>query len=377
MTRQRKRRRKFGYMRELASGRFQASYLDPGGSGVRYNAPHTFKDDISAEGWLAAERRLIDMGAWTPPADRSNTEKVKVVTLRAFADQWLPERDLTPKTRALYRDLLDSRILPVLGDEYLSDLTPALIRTWWAGLGPKTPTRSAHAYQLLRTILNTAADDDLIDENPCKIKGAGQTPKRRQLDILTPAELDAVTAKMPEAYRAAVPVAAWAGLRFGELIELRRKDVVRTDAGTVLKIRRAAVRVDSEMVVGPPKSDAGVRDVYLPPHVAELLAVHIKAHTGRGPESLVFRTTRGKRLSQSSFTKSFKAALPKGKETMRVHDLRHTGAVLAAQAGATVKELMGRLGHTTPEMSMRYQHVAAGRDAEIAARMSLLAEPDQ
>ena len=72
-------------------------------------------------------------------------------------------------------------------------------------------------------------------------------------------------------------------------------------------------------------------------------------------------------------TKPFKAAVRKvGKPQVRIHDLRHVGAVLAAQSGATTKELMARLGHTTPEMSMRYQHVAAGRDAELAQRMSNL-----
>ena len=62
-----------------------------------------------------------------------------------------------------------------------------------------------------------------------------------------------------------------------------------------------------------------------------------------------------------------------GKPHLRVHDLRHVGAVLAAQSGATTAELMHRLGHTTAEMALRYQHVAEGRDAEIAERLSKLA----
>ncbi|UQE75945.1 N-terminal phage integrase SAM-like domain-containing protein [Gordonia sp. PP30] len=194
MAKRRTARRSFGKLRRLPSGRYQASYPDPGpgGSSRYHNAPHTFDAKIDAEGWLAAERRLIELGNWTPPAERAEGEQTPAVTLRAYADQWLPERNLTPKTRALYRDLLDSRILPLLGDEFLNDLSPALIRTWWAGLGDKTPTRSAHAYQLLRTILNTAVDDHLIAENPCRIKNAGRAPKRSSVDILTPAELDDV-----------------------------------------------------------------------------------------------------------------------------------------------------------------------------------------
>jgi len=64
-----------------------------------------------------------------------------------------------------------------------------------------------------------------------------------------------------------------------------------------------------------------------------------------------------------------------GRKDLRWHDLRHTGAVLAAQTGATLAELMGRLGHTTPGAAMRYQHAAADRDAEIARRLSQLVEP--
>ncbi|MFN2347447.1 MAG: hypothetical protein ABR616_17250 [Dermatophilaceae bacterium] len=60
-----------------------------------------------------------------------------------------------------------------------------------------------------------------------------------------------------------------------------------------------------------------------------------------------------------------------GRDDLRC-DLRHTGAVLAAQTGSTLAELMGRLGHSTPGAAMRYQHAAADRDAEIARRLSAL-----
>ena len=63
-----------------------------------------------------------------------------------------------------------------------------------------------------------------------------------------------------------------------------------------------------------------------------------------------------------------------GRPDLRFHDLRHTGAVLAAQTGATLAELMGRLGHSTPGAAMRYQHAAADRDKAIAEALSRLAE---
>lgn len=367
-----RQRRSFGKIRELPSGRYQASYVGP--DARRYTAPRTYDAKQDAEGWVAAESRLIQLGEWKPPAEREFAKAAKLVTFREYAEKWLEERDLAPKTAALYRTLLDSRILPVLGDEVLVDVTPALVRTWWAGLGKATPTRSAHSYQLLKTILNTAVGDKLLTENPCQIKSAGKPPKGREIDLLTIDELSRVTELVNEHYRVAVPVTAWCGLRFGELIELRRKDVSDTNGRMVLKIRRAATRVNNKIVVGPPKTDAGVRDVHVPPHVAAMLREHLRRQPGHGPENFVFTTSRGGRLSTTAFTKSYKAALAEiGKPDLRVHDLRHVGAVLAAQAGATTKELMLRLGHTTPAMAMRYQHAASERDAAIADRLSALA----
>jgi len=367
-------RRSWGTLRTMRNGRIQASYINHE-DGCRYYALHTFDARLDAEGWLANERKLIDIGEWSPPEARAAAKVLAGVTLREYADQWMAHRDLTPKTRALYGALLDSRILPKLGDEYLRAVTPAMVRAWWVDLGRETPTRNTHSYQLLKAIFNTALADKLIAENPCQIKAAGKPPKPREVEALTPAELETVAAKAPERYRVAVPLTAWCGLRFGELIELRRKDVVVSGDRTVLKIRRAATRVDKEgLMVGRPKTDAGIRDVTVPPHVADMLKAHMAKHTGAGPEALLFTTTRGQRLSTTAFTKAVKNGFAAvGKPDMRVHDLRHVGATLAAQAGATTKELMRRLGHTTPAMAMRYQIAAAERDAVIADALSKLA----
>ena len=70
----------------------------------------------------------------------------------------------------------------------------------------------------------------------------------------------------------------------------------------------------------------------------------------------------------------YRARKAAGRPDLRFHDLRHTGAVLAAATGASLAELMARLGHSTPQAAMRYQHAAAGRDREIAAMLSKLAE---
>ena len=102
---------------------------------------------------------------------------------------------------------------------------------------------------------------------------------------------------------------------------------------------------------------------------------HLDAHTGPERDALLFPAAQGGHLSQSTMHKVFaRARRIAGRDDLRFHDLRHTGAVLAAQTGATLAELMQRLGHSTPQAAMRYQHAAAGRDKAIAEALSRMVE---
>jgi integrase len=179
---------------------------------------------------------------------------------------------------------------------------------------------------------------------------------------------------MPERYQLMVLLAAWCGLRFGELTELRRHDVDLTRG--VVKVRRAVVRVDGEFVVGTPKSDAGTRDVAIPPHLIPTVKSHLASNITGGREGLLFPAAGDptKHLAPATLYKVFyKARAEAGRPDLRFHDLRHTGAVLAASTGATLAELMARLGHSTAGAALRYQHAAKNRDKVIAEALSDMA----
>jgi len=106
----------------------------------------------------------------------------------------------------------------------------------------------------------------------------------------------------------------------------------------------------------------------------DMLKAHIAEYAQPGRKGLLFPTITGSHLSPSTLYKSFyKARKAAGREDLRWHDLRHTGAVLAASTGATLAELMARLGHSTSQAALRYQHAASGRDAQIAAKLSEIA----
>ena len=358
-----KGQRGFGYLRRLPSKRYQASYIGP--DTIRHKSSVTFETKEDAEAWLTDRRREINGEEWAPPV------KAKATMFGDFADHWLKHRPLKPRTRYHYRKMLDSRIFPTFQNVPIKAISADLIDDWYAEQGDEHPTARSHAYGLLRTILASAVQSRAINFNPCHIRGAGNTKRVHKSEPATLAELETIVGKMPERYKVMTLLAGWCALRFGELTELRRQDVDLNNGR--VKIRRAVTHVEGQFVVGTPRSDAGIRDVAIPPHLLPAIKQHLDVHTGPGKDALLFPATAGGHMAASTLYKVYYPARDAaGREDLRWHDLRHTGAVLAAQTGATLAELMGRLGHSTPAAAMRYQHAARDRDTEIAKALSAM-----
>lgn len=281
--------------------------------------------------------------------------------------------------------LLDDHIEPKFGALPIASITADDVRAWHSKMGTSTPTLRAHCYGLLRTIMGSAASDGKIGTNPCVIRGADTARRVHKIRPATLDELAALAEAMPEHQQAMVLIAAWCALRFGELTELRRRDMVighdepEEPGGDpqpwgVIRVERAVVRTEDGFTVGPPKSEAGVRDVAVPPHLLPVIEGHLAHFVGTEKDALLFPAAKGGHLAPASLYRSFyKARDAAGRSDLRFHDLRHSGAVLAAATGATLAELLGRLGHSTPAAAMRYQHAAQGRDKQIAALLSKLA----
>ncbi|SPM43339.1 site-specific integrase [Mycobacterium numidiamassiliense] len=370
-------KRSFGAIRKLPSERYQAHYTTPTGAVVK--ASGTFAAKIHAEAWLVDRRREIDENRWNPGAAERTRERV---TFADYAQTWLAGRQvggrpIKARTRAHYAGIIARELKPAFGPQLLTAITPADVRKWYAKTLVDKPTMRAHAYDLLRTILSTAFEDELVDANPCRIRGAGSVRCVHKVTPASIAEIETIAAKMPVRLQLAVVCASWLAMRLGETLELRRGDV-DLDAG-VVRIRRAVVRAGGTLQIDTPKTAAGVRDVAIPPHLVERFRDHLAQHTGAADDALLFPSgadsTRW--LQAKALYKDYrKARAAAGRDDLRWHDLRHSGAVLAATAGATLAELMARLGHSTPQAAMRYQHAAEGRDRIVAAAMSKLAAAD-
>lgn len=361
MRRGRVTKRQFGTVRRLPSGRWQARYRDVRGRMV--TAPRTFAAKADAHRFLSTVEADMLRGTYVDP--RLGRE-----TLAVYAERWMADRvKLRPKTRGLYRLLLDRCILPTLGPGELGRLTPSTVRSWHADLisGQRCgPSMVPKAYRLLRTILTTAVADEILVRNPCTVKGAGveRAPERKVASV---AQVYEAAAAVPARHRVLVLMAALSGLREGELFALTR---ARVDLlhGTVEVVVQQVEPDHGPRHIGEPKTDAGRRTVSLPPTLMPELEEHLARWVAPGRDSLVFTAPHGGPLNRSNFNRTWRrvraaTGLPQG---FTFHDLRHTASNLAAASGASTAELMARMGHSSPRAALRYQHATRARDAVIA-----------
>lgn len=212
----------------------------------------------------------------------------------------------------------------------------------------------------------------MIKRNPCRIKGADREREGARPVASVP-QVYALADAVPERFRALVLLGAFSSLRWGELVNLRRVDVDLVN-GIVVATRTLTERDDGALDEGDTKSEAGVRTVSIPAVVLPDLSTHIADHAGEEAAAFVSLGELGGRLRRSNFRRATKwqttvQAVGLSAD-FHFHDLRPTGNQLAAEAGATTRELMRRMGHSTVRAAMRYQHSTDRRDREIAAEMS-------
>jgi integrase len=230
----------------------------------------------------------------------------------------------------------------------------------------------AKAYRLLHAIFTTAVEEDrMVGRNPCRIEGAGKEESGERETIPLPFVF-AIAKAVPVRYRAVVLLATFADLRWGELAGLRRENIdleaceIRV-VETVAELDKGGLRPET------PKSRAGRRTVSFPAELVPELRWHLERFAEDGPRGVVFIGPKGGRLRRSNFRKIWnKARMSVGLPGLHFHDLRHTGGTLSAATGASLKELMARLGHSSVRAAMIYQHATRDRDRAIAEALGAL-----
>jgi len=372
------RRRAFGNIRSAGKTSWQASYKV---DGQRFIGPTTYPTKADASAWLANVQADINRGVWIDPTAGQET-------LRSYVGGWLDRKQKVnhyrPRSLELVTGLLNGIILPGLGDRELSEIKTPLVRSWHADVAARrTPGQAAKAYRLLHTILGEAATDGVIPFNPCAIKGAGkENPSERPQPTME--MIEAIVDKLNDRcrlndyyknkvadhrYESLVWTAALSGLREGELFALERQDI--DILHRTISVTKQVQMVGRQRLPGPPKSAAGNRVVTIPATLATMLDEHLKVYVGPERHALVFTSDHGLPMERSRWASVWRRSVRASgvDPAIRFHDLRHHAGTLAAQLGATTKELMDRLGHSTMRASLLYQYSTQERQREIADRM--------
>jgi len=350
-----------GSITKLPSGNYRVRHVGPDGK----RRSKTFTTKTDARVFLTTQSADVVRRTWRAP-------ELGRQTLGELAQAYIERDDLRPSTRALYANLWRLHLAETWEGAPVGDVSAAGVRAWHDAAKRTTgATVLAQSYRLLRAVFNMAVHDELIATNPCRLRSAGTPKAARPSHALKLGEVQQLARAVPPRYEVLVYVLALAGLRFGEATALTRADV--TADGSSVTVSRTVRYLEGTFHVGPPKTDAGRRMVALPPSVAALLVAHLERYVPAEGDALVFGTRNGTYLSVPSFGQMFKRAadaldLP----PVRVHELRHTGATLAASTGASTAELMHRLGHATPAAALIYQHATVQRDSEIARALDAL-----
>ena len=351
----------WGKLRKLPSGNYQASHLNP--NGERENAPHTFITKRQAQTWLAEQQTLIAQGKWKKSASYRSGD-FESFALRHIEMQTSGKgKQLHGSTQGLYRRLLDLHLKEFHSKE-IATITGQQIERWWRErISTGKVTTASKAYKLLHAVMNRALVDGLIATNPCRIRGAHTASTGKELYIPSIDEVgDLVDAICPE-FKAAIVLASYGGLRFGEWSALTREDlelVFEQDATFFrVHITKALSKINNVPTLGATKSVDGVRVIDLSSQLSPLLSKHLLAYTAPSAKGLLFEKPAGGYISHDYFITRFdNAAALAGFPKLTPHALRHFGATLKVRLGMNFADLRKWLGDSTNQAALGYVHAA-------------------
>ena len=333
-----------------------------------------------------AQRVLTDAMA---TRDRGIDLNPSGVLLGDYFDRWLDEHArlrVKASTLKRYRQLA-TRLKPFLGDLALRDLRPPHIqRAYAALLGEGLAAQTVlHHHTLLKQTLKQAVQWGLLASNPA---GDVTPPRveRRETRTLSAEEVALVEgAATDDEFRRLIRVAVTTGLRLGELMGLKWKDI--DFDGSRLLVQRTASYQDRQTTLGPPKTEKIRRPVALSQGTLAVLREHRssqRAHRLKvGPayrdSDFVFPAADGSVQPPYRISGRFKDLVARvGIEGVRFHDLRHTMATLALGAGVHVKIVSERLGHSTTQTTLEtYSHVSPDLQREAAEALDCALRPNQ
>lgn len=324
-----------------------------------------------AEAKLAEVLSELNRGVYKEPSKKSLAE---------FSDEWLvaAKQRLRPSTYDLRQNYLRLHVLPTLGELRLQHVTPALLHNLYGQLltsgnkrkklgGGLSPRSVQLVHETLHRMFRDAVRWGYVQSNPVELVDSPKGPPPR-LAVWSAEELQRFLecAQLDRLYPAYF-LAATTGMRRGEVLGLSWEDLHLEQK--MLSVTRTLIKDrDNQPVFSEPKTRAGRRNVFLDAATVEVLRQWPR-HLGTG---LVFYEEEGDPINPNNFTWRFNRLVKKaGLPHIRLHDLRHTHATLALQAGVHPKVVQERLGHSSIAVTLNtYSHVIPSMQAEAATTVA-------
>jgi integrase len=327
-------------IKKRPDGQWRARYRDAAG---REHAKH-FPRKVDAQKWLDEVTASVVTGAYVDP-------KARKITVAEWSDVWLAGYGNRRPASVRQARVHVAKIREEFGPLPLSAVRPSAVKSWLSALrqGDK-PLSVSYVYALhsrLSQIMGDAVLDGVLPSNPCSRRTSPPAGAQRPY-VATTAQVWALHDAMPDRYRLAVLLGAFAGLRLAESCGLRPGDVA-----FLHREIRPAVQYPAQPLKTPMSQTA------IP--VPSALVAHLSAQVAEWPGMTVLTDDKGAQVGPWKLERAFRTArkrvpdLPAG---FRYQDLRHYFASLLIASGADVKVVQHRLRHASAKTTLdTYGHL--------------------
>ena len=309
-------------------------------------------------------KSIADGSYWKTP--------IEPLSLNEYYQQWIESKSgtLKPSTLTDYKLTFRLHILPSLGDKKLTDITPTDVQLWVDSLSDKelSPSSINKTYRYFRNCLNNAVAKDIIDRSPCRGVIVPRPSQQSELDILSLDELRQVLDAAEEPERTLLSVLAYSGLRLGEGLGLRWRDI---------DFENFCIRVErtyGQYGWGTPKTKTSRRAVPLSPTLVAILEEYWRGCRNATPDDVVFSHDGKTPLDPSNVRRDFNTALEEADiRHFSLNSLRHFYASNMIASGCSIKFLQNSLGHSSATMTLNtYSHFIPESGAESVTRFDAL-----
>ena len=342
-----------------------------------------------AKAALEQARGQIALGTFVTPDKRAQLiqatreqDQRDATTVTEFVAMWLDglqDHGASDGTLKSYRSVMKCHVLPAVGNMRLVDVTRDLIDGIDRGLVTMSGARN-NARIALSSMFNKAVEQGYLKESPVHLASVKRRKHRGIMSdhLATAGEIPLFAAGMPDRLKLAVFLAAWCGLRKGEVLGLQRGDITGMGGGPIsddrLAVLHVARQLNSKSAGGakytPPKYDS-VRALTIPVELMPMVVEHLEQWVALAADAPVFPSAAlsMRPCSHTSFDDAWSKSRGPVHPGFRFHDLRHTGLTVFRRAGGTEFDAMARGGHRDMEVAASYQETDLSRDAAITEVM--------